>query len=239
MSPREPEADETAARDLIEGLRGAWTPQPLEEDELWTRIALGLQPQARQPAWTRARGLIGAGITAAPRAVLLTGAAAGIAATMMLVTSVVREDGTASAQVLRAVDGLTSATRLAFDDESLSSAEASDLRERALTLIDRLDRDEDALATMPVGDLGRVITDLDLVLQRLTAYEESAPIEHLDDARASVFLASTAAATEHARRGEDGEQRRGEEREVERQPGSSGGAPPDVAPATAPGATDP
>jgi Asp-tRNA(Asn)/Glu-tRNA(Gln) amidotransferase C subunit len=118
-----------------------------------------------------------------------------------------RGSATASAEVLRAAERLSTPARIALDDSSLTSDEAAAIREQASMLARLLSGDQAALTDLDSSDLDRVATELSNVLvsfDQLSAVDE----RDVEDARLSVFEAHDAFEDERGRRereSDDGE----------------------------------
>ena len=196
------EGDEAESSDLIEALRTAWDVVPPDEDALWARIGPRLGEQAA-PGRSWLLALLTNGLASTPRVMALGGAAAALALGMVVVSSALRGGDTASADVLRAAERLSTTARVALDDSSLTSDEATAIREQAAKLAQLLSGDRAALSDLHSSDLDRLEAELSNVLIGFDELSEGDERE-VEDARFSVFEAHDAFEGERDRRGRGG-----------------------------------
>jgi hypothetical protein len=127
-----------------------------------------------------------------------------VAGMLLLGVMALRPQQDASAAVLEAVQGLSTATDDAFHDDELTLDETAQLRLRAASLLDEIGGGDEALSGLSADELTAVVARLDAVLHRLSIYraEREDSDGELEDAEHSVRQAATAVNEERDRRGD-------------------------------------
>lgn len=216
MTVRPPEDLREEADDRVLGaLREGWDTAPeVDRAALWSAIESRLGEQRVPWQVSFRRQLVG--MFRAPMRLAALGAAAAVIAALLFLSGVFDDQSPASAAVVEQVTALSTTTRAAVTDGSLTSEEIAELRDRAVALLRDIDQDRTSLQQLTPEELRLVVDTLLLVGDDLDDFLEEDHGEFEDEfeeALESIRESESRASDLRRERGDEDDERDGGERD--------------------------